>query len=152
MSSGIENQPRASEQEVFAPYFAREAAVHGILHTPEVIQLHNLCITTEFTDDTAYNQGLLALLHACDMATSDQKNDTELRGIAFCLADVHFQTEHYGYCLGELKFIEQNLVRAETSDDKLLAYVQSAIDHVSTLISPASPLVLSPVNTNILSN
>lgn len=150
MSSGIENQPRASEHNVFIPQFAREAAVHGILHTPEVIQLHNLCIVTPYENEISYQQRLLALLHACDIATQNHLDDTALRGIAYCLADVHYQTKHYEYCLGELKFIQQNLVRI--GSELGLTEVNEAIEHIYILMDPNASLDSSPVRTDILCN
>jgi hypothetical protein len=148
--SSVERTPKSSEHGDQPFDFARDAAVHGILHSPDIFHLRNLCIDTEFNDEIGYQQGVLTLLHACDMVTQDNLGNTELRGIAFCLADVHYRTEHYEYCLGELKFIQQNLILAQ--DETLLPYVQDAIEHVGALVSPDASLAPSPVRTEILYN
>lgn len=93
------------------PDQTRLNSTETLLENPDIRLLYELCLTTEFADETAYLQHLLALVHACDLAYGDE-NAQHDRGtvvaLAFALTDIHRQTGHYSYCSGELDFVFRN--------------------------------------------
>jgi hypothetical protein len=150
--STIEGYPQLAEYEPFEPDFAADAATLGVFRSPDVKRWHETVISTKFPTEVAYQQALVPLLWACNSHYLDehtQDRQAALRGTAFCLTDVHYQSGHYEYCLGELKFIEQNLVR--TDNESLLPYIHEMITHVSSFINSDHPLLdSSPVRTEII--
>lgn len=129
--------------------FAAIAKVHGIYDDTEITALREACLTSDHDSDIAYDQAVLPIIHAYDMANIERTCDWqahELRGLAFCLADIHYQTGHYSYCLDELKFIEQTL----ETDNPLRSYIEEAFNGIYSKLPADDPLYMTPVRTDIL--
>jgi hypothetical protein len=81
---------------------------NNLLENPDISNFYDLCLSAEFTDDTAYLQALLTLVHACDLAYGDENaghSPQTIIDVGLALANIHDQTGHYEYCLGELDFL-----------------------------------------------
>jgi hypothetical protein len=81
---------------------------NSLLENPDISHVYDFCLSAEFTEDTAYLQALMTLVHACDFANINeaaQHSPEMIINVGLMLADIHDQTGHYGYCLGELDFL-----------------------------------------------
>ena len=82
-----------------------------LLDNPEISSLRDRILTTEFQTDVEYQQALLTLVHICDLEYQDKNaghSDDTVILIGLVLADIHEQTSHYDYCLGELDLISRD--------------------------------------------
>lgn len=74
-----------------------------LLLDPDVRLQYDLCSTSSFPDETSYLLGLLAFVHACDMAYMDENashTPDTIAAVALALADINRLTGHDDYASG----------------------------------------------------
>lgn len=74
-----------------------------LLLDPDVKLQYDLCSTSNFPDETSYLLGLLAFVHACDMAYMDENaghTPDTIAAVALALTDIHQSTGHDDYANG----------------------------------------------------
>lgn len=112
--------------------FAEVARCLGVFDEPEVLAKYSDCLVENHTRDDKYQESILSVLHAFDLAYAEGKTDEELshippsdvlQGMALCLADIHYKTKHYLHCFNELLFA------AELPGNE--GYLDAAIEHMT---------------------
>lgn len=120
---------------------------------PDIRYYRELCLTTEFPDEVAYMQGLLTIVHATDLAHQDenaQHTPETITQLSLALADIHYQTGHYGYCLGEV----YHLITSYTTEDTEARHqADSLMDKVTVAtMAHLPPIEFCPVSSQTIAN
>lgn|GEM_PF-2915108 len=107
-----------------------------LLSNPNVQELYNRCLSSEFHDRTTYLQNLLAFVHACDLANMDENANHEwetVKNVSLCLIDIHLSNQYHAYCHSELDFLLQHYMEQEGSAlpedvEKILTKVHTQVN------------------------
>jgi hypothetical protein len=129
----------------------QQPSTDNLLENPEIFSLYNHCLSTEFEDDIAYQQGLLTLVHACDLANMDENaghSQQTIINVGLTLADIHQQTGHYEYCFGELDFLFTECL--EPGDPTRAKINDILVRIIKTIQSELPEIIPCPVSAKIL--